>query len=36
VQADQQQMPADSVARIEHVAEGAEGKQIFSYILAKL
>ncbi|WP_299987340.1 hypothetical protein [uncultured Pontibacter sp.] len=36
VQADQQQMRADSVARIGRVAEGAEGKQVFSYMLQKL
>ncbi len=36
VQADQQQMRADSVARIGRVAEGAEGKHVFSHIITKL
>ncbi|PKV63470.1 hypothetical protein [Pontibacter ramchanderi] len=36
VQADQQQMRADSVAKIGRVAEGAEGKHVFSHILTKL
>lgn len=36
VQADQQQMRADSVATIGRVAEGAEGKHVFSHILHKL
>jgi hypothetical protein len=35
-QADQQQMRADSVARIGRVTEGAEGKHVFSHILHKL
>lgn len=36
VQADQQQMRADSAAKIGRVAEGAEGKHVFSHILTKL
>jgi hypothetical protein len=36
VQADQQQMRDDSVARIGRVAEGAEGKSVFSHVLHKL
>jgi hypothetical protein len=36
VLADQQQMRADSLARIGRVAEGAEDKHVFSHILSKL
>ncbi|GGG22577.1 hypothetical protein [Pontibacter amylolyticus] len=36
VQADQQQMRADSVARIGRMAEGAEGRHVFSHILSKI